>query len=76
MRFVKSNRRLVLDVSGRQVEAIVLTAVRVIVPRYTRKLYFLGEVERVYPELERLAKERAGFTVVRDKSEPSSIASA
>jgi hypothetical protein len=72
MRFLKSNRRLVIYVSDRQVEPIVLAAVRVIVPRYSRKLYFLG-FTRVYPKLERLAEERAEFTMVRFDSVPSNF---
>jgi hypothetical protein len=38
-------------------------------------LYFLGETKRSYPELEPLAEEVEGFTVVRAGAEPSNLIS-
>ena len=65
MRYAKSKSRLVLAVSSGEVEPLVSSVVRFVIPRYARKLYFLGESARVYPELERLAEEVEGFTIVR-----------
>jgi hypothetical protein len=75
MRYAKSKSRLVLAVSSGEVERLVACAARLVIPRYSRKMYFLGDGARVYSVLERLAERLNGFTIVREGAEPSNLTS-
>jgi hypothetical protein len=73
VRYTKEASRLVLDVEPSDVEQTVACVKRFFVPRYARKMYFLGDDDRTYPGLELLAEQCNDFTIVREGAEPTNL---
>jgi hypothetical protein len=64
MRYRTNERRLELEVAGSTVEELVLAVYSLVVPRYTRKLYFVPESACSWPKLVALAGQRMDFKVI------------
>jgi hypothetical protein len=74
MRYDQSSQsRLVIDVADQDVEQLAITAFRLIVPRYCRKVYFLPRDDMNYNKLIQFSKSQAGFTFLQPDTRPSNL---
>ena len=67
MRFTPTNDNLVVQLAPDEVALLVRSAVALLVPRYTKKVYLLADPESL------LAPAQDGLAVVKPGSEPSNF---
>jgi hypothetical protein len=71
MRFRATATNLEISLAGDDADEIAAAAARILIPRFTRKLYLLADGPCEYPNLAAVP----GATIVREGAEPSNLTS-